>query len=187
MALIIDGYNVIFAMLHRLPRFDSEECERLRTDLLRRLEHYRVIMDEAITVVFDGGPGGAHLARLQHFGGLTVIFSDPKSDADREIKSLVSKSSGARDLHVVTDDNELARDVKRQGTKVYGTADLMRKMERAENRRGEEEAEAEPEYKFSGPASYEVDDWVRTFEALEDEVDLDEDLEDGDEEGRHAE
>lgn len=175
LALIVDGYNVIFAIVRRPLDYDSGECERLRTDLMERLERYRTLTGEEITVVFDGGPGGAHLARFQHFGGLAVIFSDPASDADTEIKHLVRESTGARELRVVTDDRSLATAVGRFRAKVSSTGDLMRKMDAVEKRRGIEAERAEPSFKFSGPASYEVDDWVDAFGDL-DEADLEEDV-----------
>ena len=169
MALIVDGYNVIFAMVRHPLRYDSGECERLRTELLERLERYRTLTREEITVVFDGGPGGAHLARLQHFGGLTVIFSDPDSDADAEIKRLVRESTGARELRVVTDDRTITAQVKRFRAKTSSTDDLLRKMERAEKRSGDEAEQADPSYKFTGPADYEVDDWVAAFGEVDEE------------------
>jgi len=179
LALIVDGYNVIFAMVRHPLRYDSGECERLRTGLLERLERYRTLTGEEITVVFDGGPGGAHLARLQHFGGLTVIFSDPESDADAEIKRLVRESTGARELRVVTDDRRIAAGVRRFGAKISSTDDLLRKMGRAEKRQGVEAEQAEPSYR---PADYEVDDWVAAFgEVDEQELDDEEDEEDADE------
>ena len=173
MGLIIDGYNVIFAMVRHPLQYDSGECERLRTELLERLERYRSHRQEDITVVFDGGPKGAHLARDQHFGGLRVIFSDPNADADTEIKQLVRESTGARDLRIVTDDAELARFVRRLGARVSSTEDLQRKMQAVEKKSGEEDQEAEPSCKFDGPAPYEVDPWVAAFGDI-DEEDLDE-------------
>lgn len=173
MTLIIDGYNVIFAITREHINYASGECERLRTELLDRLEYFRTYSAEAITVVFDGGPGGAHLARLQHHGGLTVIFSDPDSDADAEIKQLVRDSSGSRDLRVVTDDRSIARYVKRFKARVSSTEDLLRKLERAESKAGSEREDAEPSYKYSGPPETDVNAWVDVFGDL-DEDDLDE-------------
>jgi len=184
--LVIDGYNVIFAETHRRfgrltgpagaarpVRPGAGECEQMRTELLQRLEQYRIGTDEEMTVVFDGGEEGAHLARFQHYGGVEVIFSDPSSDADEEIKELVRQSSGARDLRVVTDDVELAQSAKRLGAKAAPAGWLLERMAEVLNRRGDEEAEAEPASKFGGPADYEVDPWVQEFGDL-DESDFDE-------------
>lgn len=173
MAIIVDGYNVIFAIVHHPVNYASGECERLRTELLDRLERYRTYLDDGITVVFDGGPGGAHLARLQHHGGLTVIFSDPESDADAEIKGLVRESSGSRDLTVVTDDRGLARHVRRLKAKVQSTEVLLRRLRRVEEQDGTQDEEAEPSCKYSGPPRSDVDGWVEVFGDL-DEDDLDE-------------
>lgn len=164
MPLIVDGYNVIFAVTHRRLRYDSGECESLRTELLERMEHYRRCTGEEITVVFDGGEKGAHLARRQHFGGLTVIFSDPGSSADEEIKQLVRESSGARELRVFTDDRSIAQQVRRCRAKVGSTEELLRKMEQAEERDGDERGGSEPSSKFDGPAPHEVEGWVDYFE-----------------------
>jgi hypothetical protein len=173
MSLLVDGYNVIFAEAGGPVRHEAGECERLRTGLLERLEQYRTLGREEITVVFDGGVGGAHLARHQWFGGLEVIFSDPASDADTEIKRLVRESTHARDLRVVTDDRELAQYVRRFHARVSGTADLLAKMERAEERAEKRAEDADPACKFTGPEPYEVDDWVEVFGEF-DEEDLDE-------------
>jgi predicted RNA-binding protein with PIN domain len=173
MPLIVDGYNVIFTGGRRAVRYESGECERLRTELLERLERYGELTGEDITVVFDGGPGGAHLARHQWFGGLEVIFSDPDSDADEEIKRLVRESTGARDLRIVTDDRELSQYVRRFRARVSAPGELLGKMERAEKRGDERSDEADPACKFTGPAPHEVDDWVEIFGEF-DEEDMDE-------------
>jgi len=169
MSLLVDGYNVIFAEAGKSPVNESGECERLRTGFLERLEQYRTLSGEEITVVFDGGAGGAHLARHQWFGGLEVIFSDPASDADAEIKRLVRESTHARDLRVVTDDRELAQYVRRFRARVSGTGELLAKMERAEERAEKSAEEADPACKFTGPEPYEVDDWVEVFGDFDEE------------------
>ena len=172
--LVIDGYNVIFTETHRpLPK-GPRELEQMRNDLLRRLEEYRVVAGEEVTVVFDGGEEGAHLARFQHFGGLEVIFSDPRSDADEEIKTYLRESSAARDMRVVTDDRPLAQSAKRLGARVAGTAWLIEHMEHVRTRRGNEQREAEPAAKFGGPAPSEIDRWTEEFGDL-DESDFEED------------
>ena len=163
-AIIVDGYNVIFSKLEHPLKPESNECERLRTVLLERLANYAEYMDEAVTVVFDGGEAGAHLARRQHHRGITVIFSDPDSDADTEIKQLVRASDGARDLRIVTDDRDIAQHVRRLGAKIVDVDTLLRKVGAFEKKTGERPRLAEPPQKYEGPADYEVDDWVRLFE-----------------------
>lgn len=174
MRLVIDGYNVIFTETHRpLPR-GERELEQMRDDLLRRLEEHRLVEGGDITVVFDGGEGGAHLARFQHFGGLEVIFSDPKSDADEEIKTYLRESSHARDMNVVTDDRPLGQSAKRLGAKVSSTEWLIEHMQHSQALRGDERRTAEPTCKFGGPAPSEVDSWTEVFGDL-DEDDFEED------------
>ncbi len=170
--LLIDGYNVIFAETHRpLPRVERE-LEQMRDDLLRRLEDFRTAEGIEITVVFDGGEAGAHLARFQHVGGIEVIFSDPKSDADEEIKTYLRQSSHARDMRLITDDRPLAQSSKNLGARVAGTAWLIEHMQRSRARRGSERASAEPACKFGGTPESEVDRWTEVFGDL-DESDFD--------------
>ena len=87
------------------------------------------------------------------------------------------ESSGARELRVVTDDRSIATYVRRFRAKVTATEDLLRRMDVTEKRRGVQTEGAEPACKFSGPADYEVDDWVDAFGDL-DENDLDEETPD---------
>jgi predicted RNA-binding protein with PIN domain len=169
MALLVDGYNVVFAEAGAPVRKEAGEIERLRTGLLERLEQYRTLGREEITVVFDGGVGGAHLARHQWFGGTEVIFSEPSSDADAEIKQIVRESTHARDLRVVTDDRELAQYVRRFHATVSGTADLLAKMERAEEQAEKRAEDADPACKFTGPGPNEVKDWMEIFGELDEE------------------
>ena len=175
MRLLIDGYNVLFAETHRpLPK-PERELEQMRNDLLGRLEAYRTTADEDITVVFDGGEAGAHLARFQHFGGVEVIFSDPASDADEEIKEYLRGYSGARDTKVVTDDRPLAQAAKKLGARVVGTEWLVERMQRAAARAGDEKANAEPACKFGEVPPGEVDRGIEAFGDL-DESDFEEDV-----------
>ncbi len=186
MRLIIDGYNVIFAETHpassrtagptpwrRRPLPKAErELESMRSDFLRRLEAYRMNSDEDLTVVFDGGEAGAHLARFQHFGGIEVIFSDPASDADEEIKEYLRGYSGIRDTRVVTDDRPLAGAVKKLGGRVVGTEWLMERMQHSAAKKGNERATAEPACKFGEVPPGEVDRGIEAFGDL-DESDFD--------------
>ncbi len=167
MRLIIDGYNVIFAETHRpLPKVEPL-LEEMRNDFLRRLEAFRTNSDEDVTAVFDGGEAGAHLARYQHFGGIEVIFSDPASDADEEIKEYLRGYSGARDSRVVTDDRALAQAVKKLGARVVGTEWLMEHMQNSAARKGNEKATAEPACKFGEVPPGEVDRGIEAFGDLD--------------------
>ena len=174
MKIVVDGYNVIFAETHRpLPK-GPRELEQMRNDLLRRLEAYRTTEGADVTVVFDGGEEGAHLARFQHFGGLEVIFSDPRSDADEEIKTYLRESSHARDMRVITDDRPLAQACGHLGARVSGTAWLVDHLEHARARRGNELAEAEPACKFGEIGPGEVERGLKDFGDL-DESDFEDD------------
>jgi predicted RNA-binding protein with PIN domain len=174
MRLLIDGYNVIFGETDRPPHRPERELEQMRNDLLERLEAYRTTSDEDITVVFDGGEAGAHLARFQHYGGVEVIFSDPSSDADEEIKEYLHGYSGVRDTKVVTNDRPLAQAAKKLGARIVGTEWLIDRMQRAAARAGDEKANAEPACKFGEVPPGEVERGIEDFGDL-DESDFPED------------
>jgi len=182
---IIDGYNVILGA--RADRFDSYapgELEKMRSTFLDRLADSRAARRDEITVVFDGGARGALYAREQTCRGIRVIFSDPNSDADAEIKKLVRTSSGARDLRVVTDDNQLARQVSQLRAKVVSCVEFLGDLQKLEDRDARREQGRDPSFRFEPPRAFEVDDWVKAFggepaEGEPEEDDDDEEEEDG--------
>lgn len=98
MQIIIDGYNLLNAVL-----FDTPSCER--EDLLKLLENYRRHSKNSVTVVFDSYKAGLSGDTSERVGGLKVVFTAVGKTADQKIKEIVKQLREG--CIVVTSDNEI--------------------------------------------------------------------------------
>ena len=172
MAVIIDGYNFLFADRRDMFKLPPGELEKMRRDFLTRLARIQAIENTSITVVFDGGqPDAEDLARESTFHGVKVVFSSKPGSADAEILQLLQESHAARDTVVVTDDNELRRLAKKTSAHVTSTEEFKRHMKLAF--KGQTQAHREPLEKYQGVPSNEIDFWMKQFGA--DDSDSDDD------------
>ncbi len=167
MQILIDGYNLIFAASRRMGGFDISETEAARDKMLGLLARYKTVRSGRFLVFFDGGQESAHLPRRQFVRGMDVLFSDPGSDADSDIKNTVSHADNPRDTRVVSSDVAIQRFVKRYGAEVTESAAFLDEVSEA---LAESALPAdEPIEKYEGPSKDEVDYWMNVFGEPEDE------------------
>ena len=102
--ILIDGYNLI-RKYQPLSRVEKADFSRGREKLLEWLSQYRQKIPNPITVVFDGGQGGALVEGRDIYKGIKILYSPRGQTADDIIKRLVKKE-GEKTL-VVTSDQEL--------------------------------------------------------------------------------
>jgi len=106
-ALIVDGYNV--AKL----TWPSRTLEQQRTALLDAVENLARRYGTDLTVVFDGADVvGAHAARRRL---VRVTYSPAGVTADDVIRDEVRRLPSGRNVVVVTNDQEIVRDVRSWG------------------------------------------------------------------------
>src|SRR6266568_4621016 len=116
MRWLIDGYNVI----RRSPEMVS--LEEGRQALCELLSATARASGDAFTVVFDGaGAGGTGSGR----GGVTVVFSSARENADRVLIRL-ARQGGA----VVSNDREVRQSVARAGAVVVTTDEFLARLGR---------------------------------------------------------
>ena len=161
MSVIIDGYNFLFADRRDMFRLPPGELQKMREDFLGRLARMRAIENSKITVVFDGGQDADLFVREQVWHGVTVLFSDSEGDADAEIVRAVETDFGARDIVVVSNDNELRRAVSKLGANVVSIEEFKRHMKTVF--RENAGTTREPLQKFEGVSENEVDFWMQEF------------------------
>ena len=179
MALIIDGYNFLFADRRDMSYLGDGELERMRDGFLGRLARLRAIEDADITVVFDGGGDADIFTREFTWHGIKVVFSDREGTADTEILTLLEESHAARDAVVVTNDNELRRNSKRFGARVNSIEEFKRHMK--DLFKSQRQAHREPLEKFEGVPETEVDYWMKEFGLSEPDNDTSTEEETGEE------
>jgi len=158
--LIVDGYNLYFTGLH--PGEAPTDARRAREAVIDAVSRYAAARRVKAVVFFDGGPAGQHMPRRRHEKGLEVRFSDPRLDADNDIKHAVTRCRPREEVRVVTSDREIARFVKRLGAKVTRAQDFAAEL-RAFSTGRDARPRGEPVEKYEGPGAAEVDYWLREF------------------------
>ncbi|MCK4352123.1 NYN domain-containing protein [candidate division WOR-3 bacterium] len=125
---ILDGYNILHALIHTLPYFYTKNFKNLQKErgkLVKYIQTEKPQGRNKVTVVFDGDPDvldypqKTYSARLPFVGQVEVIFAHTMS-ADDYIVRLIEKSENPKIIIVVTSDNGLRERVKLLNAKVLG-------------------------------------------------------------------
>ena len=161
MPLLVDGYNVLFAVVPDGPSARPEVIEAARERLLRQLLSYHQATGQPITVVFDQGAFARGACREESFGSIRVLYTHPPRTADDDIRRLVTASTAPQTLRVVTSDRELGRACSRHGAKVVSANAFLDDLHRvAAAARGDE---TEQRRKEEPPSEDELRYWLGVF------------------------
>ncbi len=152
MRVVIDGYNLLFAVGRLGPRSGRPALEGARRWLVQQLRQGATAVAD-VTVVFDG------YGRAEAPGDVGVVFSQGES-ADDVIEELIRAEPAPRRLTVVSDDNRLKQAARRRGCAVSGCLDYIERL--GEAPRGAAELPAE-EAKPDAPAGEEAERWRQAF------------------------
>ena len=168
MDIIVDGHNLLFFAARGNSRFAVERGEAARDELLGLLSRYHRVTGNRILCTFDGGARGAHLPRYAFGGGLQILYSPAESDADTEIKSLVSHHERPSTVRVITADNAIRVFVQGFGAQVTASRDFLTEVEEALT---EDTIPAdEPIEKYDGPGEDDLEYWADVFGADDEET-----------------
>jgi len=161
-AIVIDGYNVLFAIAHHGGQTVAEALEEARRRMLRELAIYARETGERITVIFDSarGAGGA-TTEERHGGVVRVRYTHPPRTADDDLRRLVEATPRPQSLLVVTSDRELGHDCRTRGARVVGSMSFYLDMSRRADAGREDEEEML--LKNQAPTAAEVREWLKTF------------------------
>jgi predicted RNA-binding protein with PIN domain len=121
--LVVDGYNVTKTAWPELS------LERQRDRLLGGLAPLVARSGAEVTVVFDAADS-TERPLVNRPRGVRVLYSPPGVIADDLIRELVAAEPRGRPLVVVTSDQEVARDVVRDGARVAAAPALSRLLSR---------------------------------------------------------
>jgi uncharacterized protein len=163
MTLIIDGYNLLYAVGVVAKGPGPHGLERARLALLNFLAESLDPRDlpHAI-VVFDAHnpPWGA--PRTLHHRGLTVHFAVRYEDADSLIEELICHESAPRRLTVVSGDHRLQRAARRRRAIAIDSDVWYAEIVRQRQKRNQTKA-AVPERPPVPLLQEDVDYWMRQF------------------------
>ncbi len=158
MQILVDGYNVLYAM----PEFHSgkirRDIEAGRKLLAGMLMRYARASGERVTLVFDGR--GRDSKKEWGGGAMSMAFAP---DADEYIADAVRASSAPGSVCVVTSDRELREEIKSLGGKRKGPKSFLREMK--ESIREKAAADMDKPGKLT---EEEVVEWLKEFGFLED-------------------
>jgi predicted RNA-binding protein with PIN domain len=173
--LLIDGYNVLHAML---PGAGSRvtHAEALLT-LLDRLVHSRYARWPAL-LVLDGAPGPRSPAQVERIASLLhskaprrLEFTGPGRDADSALEAHLQEAAGVRQLLVVSSDARLRLAATQRGAAWMSSPAFLRELDKSDTRRTPASKDAGLSltvaqwmeyFGLSGPAADPLHDAIRT-------------------------
>lgn len=163
MAILIDGYNLLFALGRLTPRSGRGALEGARRWLLQQLR-LRERPGTDVTVVFDGGSGACGRKTPEDPGDIRVVFSQGTS-ADDVIEELIRKESAPRSLTVVSDDHRLQQAARRRGCVVRKCLDYYEQ----DRKTPASSPVTDPPAKPDGSSAEDVDRYLKAFGDLGDD------------------
>jgi predicted RNA-binding protein with PIN domain len=162
MAILIDGYNVLFALALIPKEVQPGDLQRARLTLLDMLHRALGEAGRGVTVVFDaaGAPPGAPGDFVRH--GIEVRFAERKEEADEALERLIRAASAPQKLTVISSDLRLRQAAQRRGARSVRAEDILEWLdEMRANRRQSKPATPAPEDKPAREPN--VDHWLRAF------------------------
>jgi uncharacterized protein len=155
--VVIDGYNMLYAIGRLTPRLPRTALEGARRWLLEQLRE-RHAPGADVTVVFDGGSGPPGRPGRDDQLGFRVLFSHRES-ADDVIEGLIDADPSPRALTVVSNDHRLQQAARRRGCDVSGCLDYYE----ADRSTPRPEPAAEVAAKPESSSPEEVERYLRAF------------------------
>ena len=155
--IIIDGYNLIYAVIDDFPA--GLDLPGQREHLIRVLYSSHQLKNSKLIIVFDGRSGIKNPALSST--RIRVIISQGNKKADQIIQELVRKDPKPGQIEVVSSDREIQFTAKDHGAKVRESRDFWQKVHlkqtvKSRNRKNEMEADRSLSDK-------EVREWLEIF------------------------
>jgi predicted RNA-binding protein with PIN domain len=163
MSLLIDGYNVLYAVGLLGIGIGPGDLQRARLALLNFLaESLKATEIPRTTVVFDAREAPWGLPRAIKHRGIQVRFATQHESADELIEELIRAESSPRRLTVVSSDHRIQRAAHRRKARMVDSdvwyAELLRS--RQQRRRASAVSPARPPVPL---LAEDVNYWVRQF------------------------
>ena len=128
MLVVIDGYNLIFAVsdLERYVKVDN--IEDAREKLISLLVRYRTKKKYNFILVFDSSEDCSYVPSKIELPGIEIVYANFSKDADTEIKNIIAHTQNPKDTIVVTNDNDIIKYVQKKGSTVLGSVSFYKQV-----------------------------------------------------------
>ncbi len=101
--VLVDGYNIIFAW-EDLKRLAAQSLDAARERLIERLRNYQGFRQCAVIVVFDAYKVKNNPGKVEHLGGVSVVYTREAETADMYIERATYDLSKRHHVRVATSD-----------------------------------------------------------------------------------
>jgi predicted RNA-binding protein with PIN domain len=174
MRLLIDGYNLMFAVGLLGKRFGPDGFRKVRQRFLNDLAAaLGPIEAHQTTVVFDAAAPPDDGPRELVHKGITVLFAVDDDDADSRIERLIAHHPSPRTLTVISSDRRIRQAATRRKARVETADAFWSKMEDRRNgarsRLPTPADSPEERARLHGLAPEESREWLETFRHVVDE------------------
>ena len=130
-AIIVDGYNIIFAW-EDLNALAKEDLEAARRTLCDRLANYAGFKKCYLVLVFDGWKVKGNPGEKERYHNIQVVFTKEGETGDAYIESLVAQIGSNYAVRVASSDNLVQLSSFRTGVLRMSARELREEVERAE-------------------------------------------------------
>ena len=129
-ALIVDGYNIIFAW-EDLAALAREDLEAARRTLCDRLSNYAGFRKCYLVLVFDGWKVKGNPGEKTLYNNIQVVYTKEGETGDAYIEALAAKIGGNYNLRVATSDSLVQLSSFRTGALRMSARELREELELA--------------------------------------------------------
>ena len=169
MLVVIDGYNLIFAVSD-LERYVSvDNIENAREKLISLLVRFRKKKKYNFILVFDSSQDGSYTPSKIELSGIEIVYAKFSKDADTEIKNIIAHTQNPKDTIVVTNDNDIIKYVQKKGSTVSGSVSFYKLMINELECRKIELTE-DDKCKVQGASGADTEYWLEKFKEKEKDI-----------------
>ncbi len=180
MRLLIDGYNLMFALgMLGSKRFGPDGFRKARNRFLNELAaRLGAVEAHQTSVVFDARfpPQGLDLPRELIHKGIAVEYAEGEEGADARIELLIARHSAPKTLTVVSSDHRIRQAAARRKARALTAEVFWEELEarRRSAKKTNSPASPSPEERarLQGLSPSEAADWLETFGYLDDEPEI---------------
>ncbi|MCB1111637.1 MAG: NYN domain-containing protein [Chlamydiales bacterium] len=130
MRYIVDGYNLMFRVLHA-----GEDLQQQREAIIRTLNDKAKLLNLNLSIVFDGHYAEGESTRT-HYNIIEIHYSAEGQSADDYIFTLIKHSPRPQQITLISSDKKLAWRVRRLGAKTETVESFIKQItQRTKQRR----------------------------------------------------